>query len=89
VNSASILKRLEQLEQTIRFRHPRIIVLTVPTDASTGKPTAETEAAVVELHQQLAVTDADLVVHVANFSNGPEEYASLNAPQLVSVTQQY
>src|SRR6185369_13131976 len=36
VNSASILKRLEQLEQTIRFRHPRIIVLTVPTDASTG-----------------------------------------------------
>ena len=88
VNSASILKRLEQLEQTIRFRHPRIIVLTVPTDASTGKPTAETEAAVNELHQQLGVTDSDLVVHVANYSSEPEQFASLNAPLLASITQQ-
>jgi hypothetical protein len=87
VSSASFLKRLEQLEHTMRFRHPRIIVLTVPTDASTGKRSAETEAAVVELHQQLGVTDDDLVVHIANFS-GPEQFASLNAPQLVSVTQQ-
>jgi hypothetical protein len=78
---------LELLEQTIRFRHPRIIVLTVPTDASTGKPTAETATAVAELHQQLGVNDDDLVVHVANFS-GHEQFASLNAPQLVSVTQQ-
>ena len=88
MNSASILKRLEQLEQTIRFRHPRIIVLTVPTDASTGKPTAETEAAVVELHQQLGVTDSDLVVHVANYSSEPEQFATLNAPLLASITQQ-
>ena len=87
MNSASILKRLEQLEQTIRFRHPRIIVLTVPTDASTGKPTAETDA-VVELHQQLGVTDSDLVVHVANYSSEPEQFASLNAPLLASITQQ-
>ena len=83
MNSASILKRLEQLEQTIRFRHPRIIVLTVPTDASTGKPTAETDALVAELQEQLGVTDSDLVVHVANYSSEPEQL-----PQLVSVQQQ-
>ena len=83
MSSASFLKRLELLEQTIRFRHPRIIVLTVPTGASTGKRSAETDAAVAEFHRELGVTVSDLVAHVANYSDGPEQL-----PQLVSVTQQ-
>ena len=86
MSSASFLKRLELLEQTIRFRHPRMIVLTVPTDASTGKPTAETDVAVAELHEQLGVTDSDLVVHVANYCDDVEQPQQ---PQLVSITQQY
>jgi hypothetical protein len=75
-------KRLSQLEAAIRFRSPRIVVLTLPVDA-TGTLSAETEAAVAELHQQLAVTDDDLVVHIANYGAGPEQL-----PQLVNVTQQ-
>jgi hypothetical protein len=79
---SSLGKRLEQLERAIRFRSPRIIVITVPTDASTGKPSAETEAATAELHRLHAVTDDDLVVHVANYSD------DVAPPQLVSIQQQ-
>jgi len=43
-----------------------------------GRTSAETDAAVAELHEQLGVTDADLVVHIANYSSGPEQFASLN-----------
>jgi hypothetical protein len=77
----AVWKRIEALEKAIRFRHPRMIVLTVPTDASTGKPSAEIDAAVAAIHQQLAVTDDDLVVHVANYTDDPEQL-----PQLVSST---
>ena len=76
-------KRLEQLERAIRFRHPRLIVLTVPTCLGTGVA-ADTEAALAEIKRQHAVTDDDLVVHIANYGSGPEQ-----VPQLVSVTQQF
>ena len=88
MSGQSFLKRLELLEQVIWVKQPRLIVITVPTDASTGLVSAETDAAVAELHQQLGVTDADLVVHVANYSSEPEQFASLNAPLLASITQQ-
>jgi hypothetical protein len=78
MSSQSFLKRLEELEKAILLKEPRIIVLTVPTDAGTGRTSAETDAAVAELHEQLGVTDADLVVHIANCSSGPEQFASLN-----------
>ena len=70
--------RLEELEKAILLKEPRIIVLRVPTDPDTGKPTAETAAAVAELHRQLGVTESDTVVHVAHYSAGPDQLASLN-----------
>jgi hypothetical protein len=74
-------KRLEHLERAIRFKHPRTIVFVVPTPVGTGVVTPETEAALAEIKRQHAVTDDDLVVHIANYGDDPEEL-----PQLVSVT---
>ena len=83
MSSASFLKRLEQLEKVIRVKQPRLIVITVPTDASTGLVSAE-HGDVAELHRELAVTDTDLVVHIASYCSD-----NLEQPQLVSITQQY
>jgi hypothetical protein len=77
----AVWRRIEALEKAIRLRHPRYIVITVPTDASTGKPTAEGEAALAELKRQHVVSDDDLVVQIANYSDDPEQL-----PQLVSIT---
>jgi hypothetical protein len=74
---AALGKRLELLERAIRFRHPRTIVFVVDT----GVATPETEAALAEIKRQHVVTDDDLVVHIANYSDDPEQL-----PQLVSIT---
>jgi hypothetical protein len=76
----NLLKRLEQLERTIRFKQPRLVVITVPTCLGTGVA-ADTEAALAEIKRQHAVTDDDLVVQIANYSDDPEQL-----PQLVSIT---
>ena len=78
---AALGKRLELLERAIRFRHPRTIVFVVPTCVGTGLVTPETEAALTEIKRQHAVTDDDLVVHIANFSDDPELL-----PELVNIT---
>lgn len=78
----SLLKRLEQLERAIRFKEPRIFVITVPTHiGANGSVTADTEVALTALKQKYAVTDEDLVVQIANYTDDPEQ-----APHLVSVT---
>jgi len=81
----SLAKRLEQLERAIRFKQPRIIVITVPTPiGASDDRTPETEAALTEIKRQHVVTDDDLVVHIANYSDDPELL-----PQLVSITSQF
>jgi hypothetical protein len=55
----SFLKRLELLEQAIKFRGPRQIVITAHDDAEA----AETIAAI-----HPPVTDADLVIGLRQFS---------------------
>ncbi len=78
-------KRLEALEKAVRFRHPRIIVITVPTPiGASDDRTPETEAALAELKRQHAVTDDDLLICVANYSDDPELL-----PRLVSITSQF
>jgi hypothetical protein len=83
MSSQSFLKRLEQIGKVISVKRPRLIVITVPTDASTGLVSAETDAGVAELHREHGVTDTDLVVHIANYCDDVEQ------PQVVSITQQY
>ena len=51
MSSQSFLKRLEQIGKVISVKRPRLIVITVPTDASTGLVSAETDAGVAELHR--------------------------------------
>ena len=74
----TLLRHLEDLEKAIKFRHPRMIVVKIATDAATGKHTADLAA----LKQQHAVTDDDLLVVIADYSDGGEQ------SQLVSITQQ-
>jgi hypothetical protein len=78
----TLLRRLKDLEKAIKFRHPRMIVVKIATDAATGKHTADGEAALAALKQQHAVTDDDLLVVIADYSDGGEQ------SQLVSITQQ-
>ena len=76
-------KRLEAIEKAIRFRHPRTVVITVPTPIGVDR-TPETEAALVEIKRQHAVSDDDLVIEIANFTDDPEQL-----PQLVSISSQF
>jgi len=80
--SNDFAEALEDLEKAIKFRHPRMIVVKIATDAATGKHTADGEAALAALKQQHAVTDDDLLVVIADYSDGGEQ------SQLVSITQQ-
>jgi hypothetical protein len=66
MSASNFLKRLEALERSISFRRPRCIVVTVPI-RNDGTTTAETEAAIADLKREHAVTNADLVVHVARY----------------------
>ena len=78
-------KRLEALEKAVRFRHPRIIVITVPTPiGASDDRTPETEAALTEIKRQHAVSGEDLVVQIANFTDDLEQL-----PQLVSISSQF
>jgi hypothetical protein len=81
--TTTVWKRLEALEKAVRFRHPRMIVLTVPT-GDDGVRTPETETALAEIKRQHAIMDDDLVVEVANYTDDPAQL-----PQLVSITQQF
>jgi len=80
-----IWKRLEALEKAVRFRGPRMVVITVPTvPDGTGARTPETETALIEIRRQHGVSDADdLVIEVARYGDDPE-----SLPQLVSMTSQ-
>jgi hypothetical protein len=71
----TLLRHLEDLEKA-KFRHPRMIVVKIATDAADG------EAALAALKQRHAVTDDDLLVVIADYSDGGEQ------SQLVSITQQ-
>jgi len=48
----TLLRHLEDLEKAIKFRHPRMIVVKIATDAATGKHTADGEAALAAIKQQ-------------------------------------
>jgi len=77
----AVWKRLEALERAVRFRGPRMVVLTVPT-GDDGVRTPETETALIEIKRQHGVSDADdLVVEIAHYGDEPEAL-----PQLVSIT---
>jgi len=81
----AVWKRLEALERAVRFRGPRMVVITVPTvPDGTGARTPETETALIEIKRQHGVSDADdLVVEIANYSESDDPEA---LPQLVSIT---
>jgi hypothetical protein len=80
----AVWKRLEALERAVRFRGPRMVVLTVPT-GDDGARTPETETALIEIKRQHGVSDADdLVIEVARYGDDPE-----SLPQLVSVSSQF
>ena len=75
----AVWKRLEALERAVRFRGPRMVVLTVPTGAD--GVTAETEEALTALKRQHGVNADDLVVEIASYGADPELL-----PRLVSIT---
>jgi hypothetical protein len=76
----AVWKRLEALERAVRFRGPRMVVLTVPTGAD--GVTAETEEALTALKRQHGVSDADdLVIQIAHYGDDLEAL-----PRLVSIT---
>jgi hypothetical protein len=76
----AVWKRLEALERAVRFRGPRMVVLTVPT-GDDGVRTPETETALIEIKRQHGVNADDLVVEIASYGADPELL-----PQLVSIT---
>jgi hypothetical protein len=78
----AVWKRLEALERAVRFRGPRMVVLTVPT-GDDGVRTPETETALIEIKRQHGVNADDLVVEIANYSDSDDPEA---LPQLVSIT---
>jgi hypothetical protein len=69
----AVWKRIEALEKAIRFRAPRIVVVSVPSNIS--------DAALAELERQHAITDSDLLVCIKNFTDDTTQ-----SPQLVSST---
>jgi hypothetical protein len=75
VSNGALLKRISQLERTIRFKRPRIITIVV--DAHSDDRTAEDA-----ILQELAVVDADLVVRIQDFCGKDPEL-----PRLHSVIQ--
>jgi hypothetical protein len=76
----AVWKRLEALERAVRFRGPRMVVLTVPT-GDDGVRTPETETALIEIKRQHGVNADDLVVEIASYGADPE-----SLPRLVSIT---
>ena len=78
----AVWKRLEALERAVRFRGPRMVVLTVPT-GDDGVRTPETETALIEIKRQHGVNADDLVVEIANYSDGADPEL---LPRLVSIT---
>jgi hypothetical protein len=75
------LKRLEDLEKAIRFREPRIVVVSMATSIEADGVHPRVEAALAECKRQLALSDDDTI---KNFYMTAEEIEQLPEDQLVT-----
>jgi len=76
-----LLKRLEDLEKAIRFREPRIVVVSMATSIEADGVHPRVEAALAECKRQLALSDDDTI---KNFYMTAEEIEQLPEDQLVT-----
>jgi hypothetical protein len=76
-----LLKRLEDLEKAIRFREPRIVVVSMATSIEADGVHPRVEAALAECKRQLALSDDDTI---KNFYVTAEEIEQLPEDQLVT-----
>ena len=79
-----LLKRLEDLEKAIRFREPRIVVVSMATSIEADGVHPRVEAALAERKRQLALSDDDTLVCVKNFFMTDDEIEQLPEDQLVT-----
>jgi len=76
-----LLKRLEDLEKAIRFREPRIVVVSMATSIEADGVHPRVEAALAECKRQIALSDDDTI---KNFYMTAEEIEQLPEDQLVT-----
>jgi hypothetical protein len=71
--ASAVLKRLEKLEELIRWRRPRFITIAVSAEEG-GLVTEETMQKVAEIEREIGVSDQDQIVLVTRFTQNIDPY---------------